>query len=268
MATIAGAPLTTLLSSGSLPSGEDFRIAGNLDPSQVPDNLKKDCILFYTPDTEALARKIAMTSSNKVELGKIRWRCAAGGRPAPASGCPARRTDECRHRGRASTCLHPGRRAAPAPGCRRTFADGFPDLFVEDAMRVRNRHVAFLAPFHTPSVIFEQISIIYALPRLFVGSFTLVLPFFPTGTLERVSSRPAVGWPAGTGQSPPAHAGTRCCCCSAPAARRRAAGRAPPPSLQACQERRRRSAWPRPSGPPGSAPRSHLPAAHSPQTTP
>jgi hypothetical protein len=31
-----------------------------------------------------------------------------------------------------------------------------------------------------------QISIIYALPRLFISSFTLVLPFFPTGTAERV----------------------------------------------------------------------------------
>jgi hypothetical protein len=39
-------------------------------------------------------------------------------------------------------------------------------------------------------VIFEQISIIYQLPRLFVGSFTLVLPYFPTGTAERVSRRP------------------------------------------------------------------------------
>ena len=29
-------------------------------------------------------------------------------------------------------------------------------------------------------------SLIYTLPRLFVGSFTLVLPFFPTGTMERV----------------------------------------------------------------------------------
>jgi len=68
------------------------------------------------------------------------------------------------------------------------FADGFPDLFVEDALGIRNRHVAFLASFHNPSVIFEQISVIYALPRLFVGSFTLVLPFFPTGTLERVET--------------------------------------------------------------------------------
>ena len=57
---------------------------------------------------------------------------------------------------------------------------------MHDATKIRNRHVAFLASFHNPALIFEQVSIIYQLPRLFVGSFTLVLPFFPTGTLERV----------------------------------------------------------------------------------
>ncbi len=76
--------------------------------------------------------------------------------------------------------------ANPLAPRNRKFADGFPDLFVDKAIDIRNRHVAFLASFHNPSVIFEQISIIYALPRLFVGSFTLVLPFFPTGTMERV----------------------------------------------------------------------------------
>jgi len=35
---------------------------------------------------------------------------------------------------------------------------------------------------------FEQISIIYQLPRLFVASFTLILPYFPTGTAERVEA--------------------------------------------------------------------------------
>lgn len=35
-------------------------------------------------------------------------------------------------------------------------------------------------------MIFEQLSVIYALPKLFVSSFTLVLPFFPTGTSERM----------------------------------------------------------------------------------
>jgi len=68
----------------------------------------------------------------------------------------------------------------------RTFPDGFPNLFVNDAHGVRDRHVAFLASFHSPEVIFEQISVIYSLPKMFVASFTLILPFFPTGTSERV----------------------------------------------------------------------------------
>ena len=69
---------------------------------------------------------------------------------------------------------------------RRKFADGFPNVFVKDATRIRNRHVAFLASFQDPGSIFEQLSVIYQLPRMFVGSFTLVLPYFPTGTAERV----------------------------------------------------------------------------------
>lgn len=66
------------------------------------------------------------------------------------------------------------------------FADGFPNLFIPNAHGIRNRHVAFLASFSSPSCVFEQLSVIYALPRLFVSSFTLVLPFFPTGTFERM----------------------------------------------------------------------------------
>ena len=68
-----------------------------------------------------------------------------------------------------------------------SFNDGFPDLFINDAYDIRDRHVAFLASFHNPEVIFEQLSIIYSLPKMFVASFTLVLPFFPTGTAERVA---------------------------------------------------------------------------------
>ncbi len=72
------------------------------------------------------------------------------------------------------------------PHHNRKFGDGFPNLFVKDATKIRNRHVAFLASFIRTADIFEQISIIYQLPRMFVGSFTLVLPYFPTGTAERV----------------------------------------------------------------------------------
>lgn len=86
----------------------------------------------------------------------------------------------------------------------RCFSDGFPDLFVHHATEIRNRHVGFLASFHDPGKIFEQISIIYALPRLFIGSFTLVLPFFPTGTAERVRGLDYLVLDAPCGSS--------CCC--------------------------------------------------------
>ena len=68
----------------------------------------------------------------------------------------------------------------------RTFEDGFPNLFIPNAHGIRGQHVAFLSSFSSPGVIFEQLSVIYALPKLFVASFTLVLPFFPTGTSERM----------------------------------------------------------------------------------
>ncbi|KAJ6998294.1 ribose-phosphate pyrophosphokinase 4 isoform X2 [Populus alba x Populus x berolinensis] len=68
----------------------------------------------------------------------------------------------------------------------RNFDDGFPNLFINNAEDLRGQHVAFLACFSSPGVIFEQLSVIYALPRLFAASFTLVLPFFPTGSFERM----------------------------------------------------------------------------------
>ncbi|BDA50966.1 g5634 [Coccomyxa elongata] len=105
--------------------------------------LTKECLLFYHPETEILARSVAETSQGRVELGDIKWA---------------------------------------------KFNDGFPNVFVKDATRIRNRHVAFLASFQDAATIFEQLSVIYQLPRMFVGSFTLVLPYFPTGTAERVEA--------------------------------------------------------------------------------
>lgn len=51
----------------------DYRIVTNIDASAVPERLKKECILFYTQDTEPLARKIAAQGSH-VQLGNIRWK--------------------------------------------------------------------------------------------------------------------------------------------------------------------------------------------------
>jgi ribose-phosphate pyrophosphokinase len=67
------------------------------------------------------------------------------------------------------------------------FADGFPDLFIEKSSEIKWYHVVFLASFHHPSVVFEQYSIASVLPKALPKSYKVILPFYPTGTMERVS---------------------------------------------------------------------------------
>ncbi|PAA47127.1 hypothetical protein BOX15_Mlig028349g1, partial [Macrostomum lignano] len=66
------------------------------------------------------------------------------------------------------------------------FADGFPNIFIHNVQQMAGQDVVFLASLHEPSVIFEQVSLIHSLPRYFVRSLTLLLPYFPCGTMERV----------------------------------------------------------------------------------
>ena len=67
-----------------------------------------------------------------------------------------------------------------------TFSDSFPKIFIKNVGQIRNRDVVFLASFDTPGAIFEQLGVIYALPRYGVKSLKVILPYFPTGTMERV----------------------------------------------------------------------------------
>lgn len=46
--------------------------------------------------------------------------------------------------------------------------------------------VIYIGSFHDPALFFEQLSIVYAIPKYLAKSFTFILPFFPTGTMERV----------------------------------------------------------------------------------
>jgi ribose-phosphate pyrophosphokinase len=67
-----------------------------------------------------------------------------------------------------------------------TFRDGFPHMKIDAVEGIRNRDVAFLASLDTPAEIFRQLSLLYEIPRYAVRSFKVVLPYFPTGTMERV----------------------------------------------------------------------------------
>jgi hypothetical protein len=81
------------------------------------------------------------------------------------------------------------------------FRDSWPNIFINKVEEIAGRDVMLLASFHDPEVIFEQLSLIYSLPRYLVRSFRLILPFFPTGTMERVDREGQVAtakvWVAG-----------------------------------------------------------------------
>uniref|UniRef100_A0A6B2LAG6 Uncharacterized protein n=1 Tax=Arcella intermedia TaxID=1963864 RepID=A0A6B2LAG6_9EUKA len=68
-------------------------------------------------------------------------------------------------------------------GC---FEDEFPNLMINDVQSIRSKNSIILLDFLDLKKIFAQLSAIYAIPRYFVKSLTIVLPYFPTGTMERI----------------------------------------------------------------------------------
>lgn len=65
------------------------------------------------------------------------------------------------------------------------FEDGWPNLFIAKEEKIRQKRAAFLASFDSPNDVFPQLSAIYALPRLGAKELKILLPYYPTGTLER-----------------------------------------------------------------------------------
>lgn len=66
------------------------------------------------------------------------------------------------------------------------FPDGFPNIFIKEMDALIGKDVAFLASFDATDTIFEQISVMYALAAARPKSLRILLPYFPTGTMERV----------------------------------------------------------------------------------
>ena len=66
------------------------------------------------------------------------------------------------------------------------FNDGWPKLFIKNVDQVKGRDVLFLASFHNPEAMFEQLSILYTIPKYLANSFVVILPLFTTGTMERI----------------------------------------------------------------------------------
>lgn len=68
------------------------------------------------------------------------------------------------------------------------FPDGWPKLMIESVACCRESEVVFLASFDQPADVLTQLGVIYALPRYLAERLTVILPFFSTGTMERVDN--------------------------------------------------------------------------------
>jgi ribose-phosphate pyrophosphokinase len=69
-----------------------------------------------------------------------------------------------------------------------TFKDGYPNLKIENVQELNRHEVYFLADFTSPADIFVQKSVMCALASYPINSFRIVLPYFPTGTMEKVDA--------------------------------------------------------------------------------
>lgn len=70
------------------------------------------------------------------------------------------------------------------------FRDGTPNVMIADLEKsVVDKDITFLADFTAQDDLLAQLGVIYALPRYGARSLKVVLPFFPTATMERVDVR-------------------------------------------------------------------------------
>lgn len=70
-----------------------------------------------------------------------------------------------------------------------TFADGTENSEFFDVQKVEGRHVLFLASFSCAAEKLRQLTAIYVLTRRFAKSLTVLLPFSPSATMERIDGK-------------------------------------------------------------------------------
>jgi ribose-phosphate pyrophosphokinase len=68
----------------------------------------------------------------------------------------------------------------------KSFEDGWPNLYIEDVSQIQGADVTFLASLMKPAELFAQYALMCALPRYGAHSLKVVVPYFPTATMERV----------------------------------------------------------------------------------
>lgn len=77
------------------------------------------------------------------------------------------------------------------------FPDGFPNMFVHDVAAIKRSNVILLASFEDPAAYRDQMWLLRHLVRKHPAKLQLVLPYFPTGTMERSDTEGQVATAAG-----------------------------------------------------------------------
>ncbi len=75
------------------------------------------------------------------------------------------------------------------------FPDGTDDIMISGFSPlnlISGEHVLFLASFHSNDVTLSQFSVMIVLLQSFIESLTVVLPYYPVGTMERVTKEGTV----------------------------------------------------------------------------
>jgi ribose-phosphate pyrophosphokinase len=70
-----------------------------------------------------------------------------------------------------------------------SFSDGWPNICIKKFDNIRQCNVAFLAAFQKPADVMPQLSAIYALPRCGANNVQIILPYYPTGTMDRADDQ-------------------------------------------------------------------------------
>jgi len=66
------------------------------------------------------------------------------------------------------------------------FKDGTPSIFINNICSIEGKDVIFFASFPKAIHKYDQLCVLLSLCESFINSLTIVLPFSPTGTMERV----------------------------------------------------------------------------------
>ena len=108
----------------------------------------KPTLLFFTPEYNELAETVARNSEGLIELGHLKL---------------------------------------DKNGKWPEFKDGWSDLFIQNQYNIKDRDVVFLTSLDTPKKVFVELAVMYALPQYRGRNYKVIVPWFPTGTMERVS---------------------------------------------------------------------------------